>query len=162
MSGALPVATAIASASCDERRGRGELPGEHVHARPVDECDGKQGERAGIPSQLHRPSGERVERVVVPELEHRHRLDDRRQQQPAHDLPVIVERLVPDRLEREPERRHARAGSLRAPARQAVEHEVDRSRRRRRDGAARAASALSTPESASRRPEYMAAPSASR
>ena len=45
---------------------------------------------------------------------------------------MIVERLVADRLEREPERRHARGGAFRAPARQAVEHEVDRSRRRGR------------------------------
>ena len=61
------------------------------------------------------------------------------------------------------ERRHARAGSLRAPARQAVENEVDRSRRRGATGAARAASATCwTPESASTRPAYMAAPSASR
>ena len=118
----------------DKRRGRGELPAEQVHARPVDERDGKQGERAGVPGQLHRASGERVERVVVPQLEHGHRLDDRRQQEPAHDRLVAVERLGHDRLEREPERRHARAGSLRAPARQAVENEVDRSRRRGRDG----------------------------
>ena len=105
----------------------------------VDECDGEQGERAGIPGQLHRARGERVERVVVPQLEHRHRLDDRRQQEPAHDLRVTVERLVADRLEREPERRHTRAGALRAPARQAVENEVDRSRRlrRRRRGSGR-------------------------
>ena len=75
-----------------------------------------------------------MERVVVPQLEHRHRLDDRSQQEPAHDLRVTIESLVPDRLECEPERRHTRAGSLRAPARQAVENEIDRSRRLRRHG----------------------------
>ncbi len=72
--------------------------------------------------------------MVVPQLEHGHRLDDRRQQEPAHDRFVAIGCLGHDRLEREPQGRHARAGSLRAPARQAVENEVDRSRRRRRDG----------------------------
>ena len=79
----------------DQCRGRGELSAEQVHARPVDERDGKQGERAGIPSQLHRASGEGVEGLVVPQLEHGHRLDDRRQQEPAHDRLVTIERLVP-------------------------------------------------------------------
>ena len=131
---ALPVAAAIASASCDQRRGRGELPAEQVHARPVDEGDRKHGERAGLAGQLHRARGERVERVVVPQLEHRHRLDDRRQQEPAHDRFVTVERLVGERLEREPERRRARGGALRAPRGQPVEDEVDRARRLRRRG----------------------------
>ena len=47
---------------------------------------------------------------------------------------MTVECLGPDRLEGEPQWRDARAGSLGAPAGQAVENEVDRSRRRRRDG----------------------------
>jgi hypothetical protein len=110
-----------------------------VHARPVDECDGEQGERAGIASQPHGAGGEVVERVVVPQLEHSHRLDDRSQQKPAHDLRGTIESLVPDRPQREPERRDTCAGAFRAPARHAVENEIDRSRRlrRRRRGSGR-------------------------
>ena len=148
----------------DQRRGRGELPAEQVHARPVDERDGKQGECAGVPGQLHRASGERVERVVVPQLEHGHRLDDRRQQEPAHDRFVTVERLGHDRLEREPA---AAARPRRVPPCTGAPGRRERGRSIAAAAAPRARlgpprQPASTPESASTRPAYIAAPSASR
>ena len=150
----MPVAAAIASASCDQRRRRGELPAEQVHARPVDERDGKHRRarrpRAPVAPRGWRargtPSSSQSSKTVID-------VDDRAQQQPAHDRLVTVERLVGVRLEREPEQRHARGRALRAARRQPVEHEVDRARRLRRRAARRAASApRARAESASRRP----------
>jgi hypothetical protein len=43
-----------------------------------------------------------VERVVVPQLVHGHRLDDRTQQEPAHQLFVTDQSFLPKRVEGEP------------------------------------------------------------
>jgi hypothetical protein len=63
-----------------------EVAGEQAHAGQVHERDRQDGQSAGRPGQVLRTRGEHVERRVVPQLEHGERLDDRTQQQPAHDL----------------------------------------------------------------------------
>jgi hypothetical protein len=52
----------------DQRVGRRELPGVHVHAGPRRERDRKDRERTGLAGRRHRPAGEPVPRLVVPEV----------------------------------------------------------------------------------------------
>ena len=84
-SGALPVAALIASASSISAVGGRELAGVDVHAGPRRERERKDGERAGLAGQRHRPAGQLVPRLVVPQVGgDRLRRDGAGQPEPAH------------------------------------------------------------------------------
>src|SRR3954453_19148652 len=125
-SAALPVAAVIASAS--------SMSAEAAANSPANRCTPARNGRATgsivsaplSPSESHHASGERMVRIVVPELEHGQRHDDGREGEPAHALFMVFERLVPEPLEREPKGWHTRGRSLREPACHPVEDEVDR------------------------------------
>src|SRR5207248_11590174 len=110
----------------DERRGCRELPGEQMYTREVGQGDGKHRQCAGLPRESHHARGELLVSIIVPELEHGQRHDDWRQGEPAHALFMAFVRLVPERVEREPEACHTRGRALCEPACHAVEKEVDR------------------------------------
>ena len=126
---ALPVASAIASEPPRSAPRPRRTP-RRTGARPTGRRARPEAWRARRCPGPARPRGWRARgSVVVPQLEHAidWTIGDSKSQRMIASCPSSAS---PDeRLEREPQRRHARGGALRAPVRQAVENEVDRSRR---------------------------------
>ena len=118
----------------DQRVGGRELPGVDVHAGPRRERDRQDRERTGLARQRHRPAGEPVPRLVVPQVGgDRLRRDGARQPEPPH---VVLGglALLPERVERPPQRRRGGGVALGEPGRQTVEQQVDRAGRPSRRG----------------------------
>ena len=146
MSGALPVASVIASASSISAAARGELSGMHVDAGAVGGRDRKNGERAGIASEPKLAGRQLMPRLVLPQIGR----DAARQARASGCRPRVWPSSSDTAAQRSPERGHACRIALGEAGRQTVQEQVDcRGAAPERRGAARAASATSsTPRAA--------------
>ena len=146
----------------DQRVGGRELPGVNVHAGPRRERDRKDRERTGVAGQRHRPAGEPVPCLVVPQVGgDRFRRDGARQPEPPHVVLGALA-LLPERVERLPQRRRGGGVAVREPDRQTVEQQVDRAERPSRGGRGASgvghglhAAPLDEPAGEDRRPERL-------
>ena len=131
-SGALPVASVIASASSIRAAAAANSSGVHVHACAICGREREEAERAGVAGELQLAGRQLVPRLVLPKI----RCDAAREPEPANVV-LAVALVSGYRVQRLPERRHAGRVAVGEASRQSVEEEVDRSCRLRGHGVQR-------------------------
>ena len=120
----LPVASTTASDSAASDVATPILPGEQLDDHAVGERDGQRGERAGAARELEMARGELVPRLIIGQRPG----DAAGQPQPAQ-LVLLGEPLVPERAQRDLQRRRPRHVALAGEQGEPVQQQIAGARR---------------------------------